>query len=91
MAQAKMAGGCYWIGDTAVDANGVAIENPPAKAADTERSLQPGATNMTSDERLAVAIAKAIQQPAAVAAQVAAQTPTNDAGSGKKSSKSKES
>ncbi|HEV8448576.1 MAG TPA: hypothetical protein VGQ44_17220 [Gemmatimonadaceae bacterium] len=43
MAEALRPGGLYYIGDTAVDANGVEIKDAPKKDKDTDPSEQPGA------------------------------------------------
>lgn len=63
MAQAKQAGGLYYIGDTAVDADGKAVPDAPAKQPNTDPSKQPGAPGgPTPEEKLATAIAKGLQQ-----------------------------
>lgn len=72
MATAKQAGGLYYIGETAVDANGVSIEGAPKRPKDTPPDQQPGAIgNPASDpvQRMADAITAALrgQAPASAA------------------------
>lgn len=61
MATAKKPGGLYYVGDTAVDADGKAIEGAPKKPKDTDPSKQPGALGAaTPEERMGLAIANAL-------------------------------
>lgn len=62
MATASRPGGIYYIGDVAVDANGVAIEGAPERPKDTDASLQPGSLQApTPEERMGHAIAAALR------------------------------
>ncbi|HEY9463792.1 MAG TPA: hypothetical protein VIR54_11920 [Vicinamibacterales bacterium] len=62
MANARKPGGLYYIGETAVNSEGVAIPDAPAKDANTDPSKQPGALNApTPEERMGAAIAAALR------------------------------
>lgn len=71
MATAKRPGGLYYTAQgIAVDANGEAVKGAPKKTPDTDPSKQPGAPGaLTSEERIGVAIAQAITNPAGVIAK----------------------
>lgn len=76
MATAKREGGLYYkpIGTTgkyvAVDAEGETIKDAPKRPADTDPSRQPAAGGMLSpEERVAVAVAKAMKDPDAILAR----------------------
>jgi hypothetical protein len=53
MAEAKKPGGLYYIGETAVDANGVAVEGAPKRGKDTPPEKQPGAIGNPSSDPIA--------------------------------------
>jgi hypothetical protein len=73
------AGGFYYLGNTAVDADGNAIEGAPARQKDTDPSMQPGASGVqTAEERIAVALAAALKGTG-VAKKSAAQDEDDDA------------
>lgn len=78
MAEAKRPGGLYYVGDKAVDANGVEITNAPKRQADTDPSQQPGAFGAsTPEERIGLAIARAMADPKAALAAHGVQTPAS--------------
>jgi hypothetical protein len=89
MAQAKQEGGLYYkpIGTTgkyvAVDANDQVVEGAPKRPANTDPSQQPAAGGLlSSEERVAVAVAKAMKDPDAVLSRAAAQSTPADATAG---------
>ncbi|HTG26108.1 MAG TPA: hypothetical protein VK681_39285 [Reyranella sp.] len=81
MAKAKRDGGLYYIDETAVDAEGKAIADAPAKGPDTDPSKQPGALGAPSyADQVGLAIAGALKSAAAGVTLVPA-PPAPDAGS----------
>lgn len=69
-------GGLYIVNGRHVDAKGEPVENPPAITPDTPASEQPGGGGVvSSDEKLAVAVATAVAK-SMIAAQ--ASTPVAD-------------
>ncbi len=62
MGIAKQQGGLYYVGDVAVDANGVEIKDAPLREKDTPPEKQPGAIGsaVTPEDRMATAIANAL-------------------------------
>ena len=79
MATAKQAGGLYYVGDTAVDADGKAIKGAPKRPKDTDPSKQPGAFGApTPEERMGLAIANALQGKTSASAASSDETDEND-------------